>query len=140
MLAKKIPSTELTILPGYDGIFNYITGNPAYPLTSYCIKEFSSPSNNGEEIFKNMLKSTREFVNLYASGALSAFAPYVLWSLRALNTRPACLYLWWTLLLRAILKCPQRKLKRSSAWNLDRNNFWLILLILIHVIVYTNFK
>ena len=31
--ARKIPSTELTILPEYDAICNCIIGDSAYPLT-----------------------------------------------------------------------------------------------------------
>ena len=62
MQPKKIPSTELTILPGHDVISNCIIGDPAYPLTWYCIKEFTSCSNNGEVIFNDMLRSARNQV------------------------------------------------------------------------------
>ena len=47
----------LTVLSGYDAISNYLIGDPAYPLTSYCIKEFTSCSKNEEVIFNNMLRS-----------------------------------------------------------------------------------
>lgn len=42
---KEIPSTELTTCPGYDAISNYIIGDPAYPLMSYCIQKFTSCSD-----------------------------------------------------------------------------------------------
>ena len=67
----KIASTELTILPGYDAISNYIIGDPAYPLTAYCIKEYTSCSNNAEVIFNNMLRSARNQVEC-AFGRLKA--------------------------------------------------------------------
>ena len=71
LLARKIPSTELTILPGYVATSNYIIGDPAYPLTSYCIKEFASCSNNGEVIFNNILRIARNQVEC-AFGRLKA--------------------------------------------------------------------
>ena len=82
LLAKKTSSTELTILSGYHAIRNYIIGDPAYPLTSYCIKEFTSCSNNREVIFNNMLRSAREFVKLRS---LRAFAPSCLTCIRRLR-------------------------------------------------------
>ena len=60
--ARKIPSPELTIFPGYDAISKYIIGDPAYPLTLYCIKEFTSCSSNREVVFSNMLRSARNQV------------------------------------------------------------------------------
>ena len=60
--ARKIPSTELPVLPGYNAISNYIIGDPAYPLMSFSIKEFTSCSDNGEVIFNNMLWSARNQV------------------------------------------------------------------------------
>ena len=68
---RNIPNTALTVLPGYDAISNYLIGNPAYPLTSYCIKEFTSCSKNEEVIFNNMLRSARNQVEC-AFGRLKA--------------------------------------------------------------------
>ena len=66
--------------------------------------------------------------------ALRVFALYVPWFLRALITRLVRLFAIcasyslaiWNLLLKPILKCSKRKLKRSSAWNLNEKSFWLI--------------
>ena len=66
-----IPNTALTVLPGYDAISNYLIGDPAYHLTSYCIKEFTSCSKNEEVIFNNMLRSARNQVEC-AFGRLKA--------------------------------------------------------------------
>ena len=64
---RKTPSTELTILPGYDKISNYVIGDPVYPLISYCITKFTSCSNNGKVIINNMFRSARNQVNVRAA-------------------------------------------------------------------------
>ena len=48
-----------SLLPVYDKIPNYLIGDPAYPLTPYCIKEYQSRKSNEEVLFNNMLLSAR---------------------------------------------------------------------------------
>jgi hypothetical protein len=67
----KLPITYLTVLPGHDAVPNYLIGDPAYPLTQFCLKEYQSCSNNGQVIFNNMLRSARNQVEC-AFGRLKA--------------------------------------------------------------------
>ena len=53
---KEIPSTELTTRPGSDAISNYIIGDPAYPLMSYCIQKFTSCSDIRSSLAKVFCK------------------------------------------------------------------------------------
>lgn len=50
-----LPGTFNNLLPGYDKIPNYIIGDPAYPLTPFCMKEYQSCKTNSEVLF-NMLR------------------------------------------------------------------------------------
>nr|XP_047137549.1 uncharacterized protein LOC105843733 [Hydra vulgaris] len=65
-----LPQT-LYSLPNYHSIPNYLIGDPAYPLTNFCIKEFQSCSNNKEVIFNSMLRSARNQIEC-AFGRLKA--------------------------------------------------------------------
>lgn len=55
----KLPQTFNNLLPGYNKIPNYLIGDPAYPLTAHCTKEFQSCKTDAEVIFYNMLRSAR---------------------------------------------------------------------------------
>ena len=67
----QLPITHLTVLPGHNPVPNYLIGDPAYPLTQFCLKEYQTCSNNGEVIFNNMLRSARNQVEC-AFGRLKA--------------------------------------------------------------------
>ena len=67
----QLPVTYLTLIPGCNSVSSYLIGDPAYPLTKFCIKEYQSCSNNAEVIFNNMLRSARNQVEC-AFGRLKA--------------------------------------------------------------------
>ena len=41
----KLPITHQQMLPGRQKVENYLIGDPAYPLTLYCLREYSTSSN-----------------------------------------------------------------------------------------------
>ena len=57
-----LPRTVYQILPGFEGVQNYLIGDPAYPLTSFCMKEHATCSTNEEAIFNDMLRSARNTI------------------------------------------------------------------------------
>ena len=71
MSSNKIPITYHTLLPGRSKVPNYLIGDPAYPLTPYCMKEYTSCNTNAQVIFNNMLRSARNQVEC-AFGRLKA--------------------------------------------------------------------
>ena len=66
-----LPKTFQTLLPGEEKIPNYLIGDPAYPLTPYCIKEYDHCSNDEQVIFNSMLRSARNPIEC-AFGRLKA--------------------------------------------------------------------
>ena len=67
----ELPQTFNNLLPGHNKIPNYIIGDPAYPLTPNCMKEFQSCKTDAEVIFNNMLRSARNPIEC-AFGRLKA--------------------------------------------------------------------
>ena len=66
-----LPSTHNCLLPGYDKVPNYLIGDPAYPLTSFCMKEFQTCTTNAQVIFNNVLRNSRNQIEC-AFGRLKA--------------------------------------------------------------------
>ena len=56
---EEMPKTFQTVLSGCEKAPNYWIGDPVYPLTSFCMKEFDNCNSDEEAIFNNMLRSAR---------------------------------------------------------------------------------
>lgn len=67
----KLPKTFSTLVPNLSKVPNYLIGDPAYPLTPTCIKEFDSCKNNAEVVFNSMLRAARNPIEC-AFGRLKA--------------------------------------------------------------------
>jgi hypothetical protein len=66
-----LPCTFQSITPGAEKIPNYLIGDPAYPLTPHCMKEYATCSCNEEVIFNSLLRSARNQIES-AFGRLKA--------------------------------------------------------------------
>ena len=71
MKSGNLPQTFSTVLPELQRVPNYPTGDPAYPLTPFCMKEFQSCTTNEQVIFNNMFRSARNQIEC-AFGRLKA--------------------------------------------------------------------
>ena len=71
LMNKTLPVKSKTLIPGLDPVPNYIIADPAYPLTSYCMKEYETCTNNEQVIFNNLLRSGRNQIEC-AFGCLKA--------------------------------------------------------------------
>ena len=56
MQHKEIPIIYKQIIPGEAKIANYLIGDLAYPLTSFCMKERESCKSNAQTVFNSMLR------------------------------------------------------------------------------------
>ena len=54
-----LPVTYQQLIPGRTKVGSYLIGDPAYPLTPYCMKEYDSCTINAQVVFNNMLRSAR---------------------------------------------------------------------------------
>ena len=66
-----LPQTFQTLVPRLEKIPNYLIGDPAYPLTPHCMKEYDHCSNNEQVAFNNILRSARNPIEC-AFGRLKA--------------------------------------------------------------------
>ena len=71
MQQKKIHIISKEIIPGKGKIPIYLVGDPAYPLTSFCIKEHESCKSNAQTGFNSMLREARNPIEC-AYGRLKA--------------------------------------------------------------------
>lgn len=91
MRANKLPITYEQVSPNRTKVGNYLIGDPAYPLTPYCLKEFHS-SNNKEVLFNTILHSTRNPVDC-AFGRLKARQGFLSWKVELkLDRIPTVVY------------------------------------------------
>ena len=63
--------TFCCLVPGQEKISNYLSGDPTYQLTPYCVKEYQSCLADDEVLFNTMLRATRNPVE-YTFGKLKA--------------------------------------------------------------------
>jgi len=54
-----LPQTFNTLSNERHKVPNYVIGDPAYPLTPYCMKEFESCTANAQVLFNELLRSAR---------------------------------------------------------------------------------
>ena len=54
-----LPITFRLLIPGTAKVPNFLIGDPAYPLTPYCLKEYDYCTNDEEVIFNNLLRKAR---------------------------------------------------------------------------------
>ena len=71
LVSGTLPCTFQSITPGAEKIPNYLIGDPAYPLTPHCMKEYATCGNNEEIVFNSLLRSARNQIES-AFGRLKA--------------------------------------------------------------------
>ena len=71
MRSGSLPQTFNRLSHERDKVPNYVIGDPAYPLTPYCMKEFESCTTNAQVLFNELLRSARNQIKC-AFGRLKA--------------------------------------------------------------------
>ncbi|CAB4035871.1 Hypothetical predicted protein, partial [Paramuricea clavata] len=95
--SNKLPEIFQSVVPGCNLVPNYLIGDPAYPLTPFCMKEYESCRSNEQVVFNQMLRSARNPIEC-ACGRLKAR-----WSILtrkmdlSLNILPIVIYACFTL-------------------------------------------
>jgi hypothetical protein len=56
---KELPMAYQELIKGRSKVGCYLIGDPAYPLTPYCMKEYETCASDPEVIFNTMLRSAR---------------------------------------------------------------------------------
>ena len=54
--SNKLPGIFQSVVPGCNLVPNYLIGDPAYPLTPFCMKEYESCRSNEQVVFNQMLR------------------------------------------------------------------------------------
>lgn len=65
MRTGNLPQAYYNILPGHESIPNYVIGDPAYPLTRCCMKEFQFYIENKIVIFSNILLGAQKQIEMF---------------------------------------------------------------------------
>ena len=92
-----LPGIFQSVIPGCNLVLNYLIGDPAYPLTPFCLKEYESCKTNEQVVFNQLLRSARNPIEC-AFGRLKAR-----WSILSrrldlkLETIPVVVYACFTL-------------------------------------------
>ena len=68
---KEITIIYKQIIPGEAKIASCLIGDPAYPLTSFCMKEHESRKSNGQTVFNSMFREAQNPIEC-AYGCLKA--------------------------------------------------------------------
>ena len=55
----EMPATFKTVIPRCEKVPNNLIGDPTYPLTPFCMKEFDICNSDEEVIFNNMFRLTK---------------------------------------------------------------------------------
>lgn len=71
MNENELPMVYKQIIPGEDKVANYLIGDPAYPLTPFCMKEHDSCNSNAQTVFNSILREARNPIEC-AYGRLKA--------------------------------------------------------------------
>lgn len=69
--SNSLPGIFQSVVPCCSLVPNYLIGDPAYPLTPFCLKEFESCKSNEQVVFNQMLRSARNPIEC-AFGRLKA--------------------------------------------------------------------
>ena len=59
MQHKEIPIIYKQMIPSEAKIGNYLIGDPAYPLTSFCMREHESCKSNAQRVFNSIIREAR---------------------------------------------------------------------------------
>ena len=63
-----LPGIFQSVIPGCEKIPNYPIGDPAYPLTPFCLKEFETCVHNEQVVFNNLLRTARNPIEWTSEG------------------------------------------------------------------------
>ena len=77
MRTGNLPQAYYNILPGHESIPNYVIGDPAYPLTRCCMKEFQFYIENKIVIFSNILLGAQKQIEMCFWATQSALEIFI---------------------------------------------------------------
>ena len=60
LVSGQMPKTHVSVwFPGSETLSNYVIGDPAYPLTPFCMKEYDTCASNEQVMFNALLRAAR---------------------------------------------------------------------------------